>query len=66
VDEQQGLYKHLSISVPALGKLPHPAAVSEIAALFGITDSIEDLVKKGLVSIHETENCIVVASPYQP
>jgi hypothetical protein len=65
-ESASGVYKHLSISVPAKDKLPHPAAVEEIAHLFGIKGSVDDWASKGHVSPHANEHCVVVVSEFKP
>lgn len=60
ITEDHGLWRHLSISVPARGKLPHFAATEEIAHLFGITGTVREWAEAGHVSPHESENCIVI------
>jgi hypothetical protein len=62
------MYKHLSISTPAAGpgKLPHTAAVEEIAHLFSIEGTVEEWAKDGHVYPHARENCVVVISEYKP
>jgi hypothetical protein len=62
----QGIFRHLSISVPAKNRFPHPAAIQEIAHLFGINGTVEEWASKGYVSPHGYENCIVVVAPYFP
>lgn len=59
-DMGRAVFKHLSISVPAKDKLPHPAAVEEIAHLFGIKGTLDEWAKKGHVSPHHDEHCVVV------
>jgi hypothetical protein len=61
----QGVFRHLSISVPAKDKLPHPGAIEQIAPLFGIEGTVEEWARKGHVAPHENENCIVVVAPYK-
>jgi hypothetical protein len=60
------VWKHLSISVPAKGKLPSPVAVQEIAHLFGIGGTVDEWAERGHVSPNKAENCIVVAQPIPP
>ncbi len=59
-----GLWRHLSVSVPAKDKLPHPAAIEEIAHLFGIAGTVEEWAKDGLVAPNGVEHCVVVAARY--
>lgn len=63
-ESKDGVWRHLTISVPAKDKLPHPAAVEEIAHLFGIEGTVEEWAKKGHVAPHEQDHCIVVVHPY--
>ena len=61
----QGLFRHLSISVPGRN-YPSPFAVCEIARLFGFTgwdgaSGIEAMVGKWLLDLHKDEHCVVVA-----
>lgn len=61
-----GLYRHLSISVPSSG-LPNPYAAFMIAELFGFEGWDAKTVKPGpdwLIQANHAEHCIVLACPY--
>lgn len=59
------LWRHLSVSVPAKGKLPNPVAVFTIAKLFGFTGYDEAAPFKPApdwgVNVNDDEHCVVVA-----
>lgn len=60
-------YRHLSISVPADGKLPHQVAVFTLASFFGFTggkmveDAAVEPAEDWLINVNEAEHCIVLA-----
>jgi hypothetical protein len=54
-----GLYRHLSISVPTRGKIPHPAFAMEIAKLFGFKGSVADGTWHA--HVNKEDNCIILA-----
>lgn len=63
-----GLWRHLSISVPS-SKMPNPFAAYTIAELFGFKgwDGVSD--KPGpdwLLAVHHPEHCVVLDCPYFP
>ncbi len=51
------IFRHLSMSVPAKGALPHPVAVNEIIGLFGFRGGMDNCY----IDISQEENCIIVA-----
>ncbi len=61
-----GKFRHLSISVPAEDKLPNPHAVMEIAKLFGIQGTLQELAQKGHIGPNEHEHCVVLGEEYEP
>lgn len=61
VDDKGVAFKHLSVSVPAEGALPHPLAFSQIAELFGFKDPLVPGCNE--VAVSRIENCIVIAKP---
>lgn len=61
-----GLYRHLSISVPSSG-FPNPYAAFTIAEMFGFAGWDGKTAKPGpdwLISANHAEHCVVVACPY--
>lgn len=50
------LYRHLSVSVDKKNKLPHPAAVAEIAPLLGFVGEFDQWSKDH----NRLESCIIV------
>jgi hypothetical protein len=55
------LFRHLSISVPAMGMYPNPVAVNEIGLLFGFPDMNAKLHAQ--IVANRVDNCIVMAHP---
>lgn len=60
------VWRHLSVSIPS-DKMPSPAAVFMIAALFGFTGWDERTIDRApdgwLLDVSTTEHCVVVAQP---
>jgi len=54
------VWRHLSVSVPTEGMLPHPAMVTEIAHLFGFIGELKDWIAER----HNTEACVIVAQRF--
>ena len=60
-------FRHLSISVPAVGKMPHPISVFTLATFFGFTgaemakDVATDHGDDWMLDMNDGERCIVVA-----
>lgn len=59
VDKDGSLFRHLSVSVPVRGKLPHPAVTEEIARLFGFKGEL--LGGEWQIATSEEDNCVIVA-----
>jgi hypothetical protein len=64
--QSQGkLWRHLSISVPAEGKFPNPAAAFMIAQEFGFTGwdgrSVHRIPDGWMCDMNTADNCIVLA-----
>ena len=55
------IYRHFSMSVPARGKFPHPAAVEEVLELFGFVGGL----KQSQADLNEEEGCVVAAQLLQ-
>jgi hypothetical protein len=62
------IFRHLSISVPAEGKYPHPMAAFTIATLFGFTgwDGITEAMPDSWAGgPYEEDGCVILAQPLE-
>jgi hypothetical protein len=64
ITDNKRLWKHLSVSVPAKDYLPNPAAFEEIAHLFGITGSLDEWARRGIIAPHARDNCLVIVQEH--
>lgn len=67
ITEMDGkLFRHLSVSVPAKGKMPNPMSVATIADIFGFSGAartngvITGINPKWSIHVSEKDSCIVL------